>query len=272
MSYVHAAVLGVIQGLTEFLPISSDGHLFVVRELFGWPDQGLLFDAVLHLGTLVAVLVALWPEWRRFGRGLVSIVTQRKLWATPEQRLVVLVVIATVPGVIAGVLFEDLVGGLFRNVVSVALWLGATALFYIAAEAAVRWLGSARSTRSEPTALGALLIGTAQAVALLPGVSRSGLTIATGKLHGLTREAAAKFSFVMSGPIVLGAVLKSFVDLRGEPIGSVEWGPLAVGIVVAGVVGVLAVRWLLRYLKTRTLVPFAVYLLVLSILLLVLQL
>jgi undecaprenyl-diphosphatase len=201
-----------------------------------------------------------------------SIVTQRKLWRTPSSGWSYSSPSRRCPGVIAGVLAEDLVGGLFRNVTSVALWLGATALFYLGAEAVVRRLGSARSTRSEPSRLGALLIGVAQAVALLPGVSRSGLTIATGKLHGLTREAAAKFSFVMSGPIVLGAVLKSFLDLRHEPVGSVEWGPLLLGIVVAGVVGVLAVRWLLRYLKTRTLVPFAMYLLGLSILLLVLQL
>lgn len=270
MSYVQAAVLGAIQGLTEFLPISSDGHLFIARQLLGWPDQGLLFDAVLHLGTLVAVVIALWPEWLRFGRGLVSIVTQRKLWANAEQRLVVLVVVATIPAVLAGYFGESLVASTFRGVEWVAFWFAVTGAFYLLAEAISSWNPS-RRTRSEPSRLGALLIGIAQAAALLPGVSRSGLTISTGRLHGLSREAAAKFSFVMSGPIVLGAVLKSFLDLRSEPVGSVEWGPLLLGIVVAGVVGVLAVRWLLRYLKTRNLVPFAAYLLVLSVLLLVLR-
>lgn len=258
MAWLQAAVLGLVQGLTEFIPVSSDGHLFAVRALLHWPDQGLLFDTVLHLGTLVAVVVGLWPEWVRVGRGVASVFRTRQLWKTSDQRLVVLVLVATVPGAVFGYFGESIFADVFRTTSAVALLFTVCGLFYVLAE----YLARRATHRDEPSLLGALAIGAAQATALLPGVSRSGTTIAAGRLLGLERASAARFSFVLAGPIVAGAVAKSLLELAGAPAVETAWGPLVVGVVVAGVVGVLAIRWLLRFLKTRSLLPFGVYMVV----------
>jgi undecaprenyl-diphosphatase len=261
MEYFVAAVLGAVQGVTEFLPISSDGHLFIVREVFGLPDQGLLFDALLHLGTLLAVLVGLWPEWRRVGRGLVSIIAKRQLWTTPEQKLIVLLVVASIPAALAGYFLEDIFAETFRNIRSVALWVAATGSFYLFVE-----YSKPRASRPETGLKHAIWMGLAQMTALLPGVSRSGTTIATATLLGLQRESAAKFSFLMSGPITAGAVAFSGIKLMQDGSSSVggNWGVVVVGVVVAFFVGLLALRGLLRFLKTRSLKLFGVYMLALG--------
>jgi undecaprenyl-diphosphatase len=260
MEYFVAVVLGVVQGVTEFLPISSDGHLFIVREVFRLPDQGLLFDALLHLGTLLAVVVGLWPEWRRVGRGLISIITKRQLWTTPEQKLVVLLVVASIPAALAGYFLEDIFAETFRNIRSVALWVAATGSFYLFVE-----YSKPRASRQEAGFKHAIWMGLAQMAALLPGVSRSGTTIATGTMFGLQRESAAKFSFLMSGPITAGAVAFSGIKLMqdGSSVGG-NWGVVVVGVVVAFFVGLLALRGLLRFLKTRSLKLFGVYMLALG--------
>lgn len=272
MTYLQSIILGIVQGLTEFLPISSDAHLFLVRTLLHWPDQGVLFDAVLHAGTLAAVIVGVASGWRRFLRGLVSVVRDRHFWQTPDQRLFSLIVIGTLPGAVGGFLAQKLFGEPYRGVAIIALWLVLSGVFYLIAEA----VASQRTSSADPAALslaGVLWIGVAQlAAGLLPGASRSGMTIATGLLSRLTRTAAAEFSFLLAGPITLGAVIVSVLQLRSEPVGAVAWGPLLVGVVVAFVVGLGALRFMLRLVKTWTLAPFAIYKFTLAALLIVLVL
>jgi len=279
MEYLQAIVLGAVQGLTEFLPISSDGHLFIVRTVFDWPDQGLLFDAVLHIGTLAAIIVVLWRELRDLVVGLWQIVARRQLTKTSQQRLAVAVVIASIPAALAGYFFEDLFTDTFRNVLSVGLWFLTTAAFYFLAEHIVRSRGQARAAgKEEPRMLDALMIGLIQMTALLPGVSRSGTTIAMGELVGMSRAAAAKFSFVMAAPIVAGASLLSLAqlmmgdaDAAATGAAQIAWGPLVVGTIVAFIVGVLALKVLLSLVKRRGLTVFAYYLAGLGTLVLILH-
>ncbi|MFH0831067.1 MAG: undecaprenyl-diphosphate phosphatase [Parcubacteria group bacterium] len=271
MQYVQAVVLGAVQGLTEFIPISSDGHLFILRELMRWPDQGLLFDAVLHFGTLAAIIIVLWREVRDLFIGAWQVIRQRSLTRTPQQRLLVAVVIATLPAALAGYFLEDLFTDVYRNTLSVGLWFAATGAFYFFTEQIITTRHTRKTHQGEqklrPTFFRALLIGLAQVMALLPGVSRSGTTIATGTLLGLSREAAARFSFVIAAPIVAGASALSLVDLireGGSNSAEVSWGPLVLGTVAALIVGVLALKSLLRFVKRRSLRVFGAYLLTLG--------
>jgi undecaprenyl-diphosphatase len=261
--YLQAIVLGAVQGVTEFLPISSDGHLFIVRELFGWPDQGLLFDAVLHIGTLLAIIIVLWRDLADLFVGFWQVVSRREVSKTHQERLFVSVVIATIPAALAGYFLEDLFAETYRNVLSVGLWFAACGAFYFLVEQINR---KKTATKSEPTFWNALAIGLAQVAALLPGVSRSGTTIATASLVGIKREAAARFSFVMAAPIVAGASLLSLAQLvTGDgSTGQIAWAPLIVGTIVALLVGVLALKGLLRLVKARGLRIFGAYMLTLG--------
>ncbi|MFO0704745.1 MAG: undecaprenyl-diphosphatase UppP [Candidatus Andersenbacteria bacterium] len=268
MQYLQAIVLGAVQGLTEFLPISSDGHLFIVRQLFGWSDQGLLFDAVLHIGTLLSIIIVLWRDLAELFVGFWQVITRRELTKTRQERLFVAAVVATIPAAVAGYFLEDLFTTTYRNVLSVGLWFAACGAFYLLAEQLVR---KKQQTKLEPTVRDALAIGLAQVTALLPGVSRSGTTIATGSLVGLKREAAARFSFVMAAPIIAGASLLSLVQLLTGHAGSAtapvtlrDWLPLIVGTLVALVVGVFALKGLLQIVKRRGLRLFGAYMLTLG--------
>lgn len=252
MNALRAAVLGCLQGAGEFLPISSSGHLIAVPWLLGWPDSGLAFDVALHLGTLAAVAAAFWRDWLRLlragGRGLRS---GRPL-AHPDSRLLVYLALATVPGAVAGKLLEEKAETIFRSPGLVALMM---ALMGVVLWAADRRAG--RATGDEHVSLrDALLIGCAQALALVPGTSRSGATISMALYLGLRREAAARFSFLLALPITAGAALLKVPHLFR---GGGETGPVVVGMVAAGVSGFLAIRLLLRYVRARDYVPFVVY-------------
>ncbi len=265
MQYLQALVLGAVQGLTEFLPISSDGHLYIVRVILGWQDQGLLFDAVLHIGTLIAIIVVLWRDLLDLIVGFWHIVlrivrVRREAWSHGE-RLFVATVIASIPAALAGFFFEDIFTNTFRNVLSVGLWFAACGAFYLLAEQLTR---RKQLTKTEPGFLGAFWIGLAQVTALLPGVSRSGTTIATANLVGMTRESAARFSFVMAAPIIAGASGLSLLQLvTGDQSVSAaiggSWGPLLLGTVVAFIVGVFALTSLLRIVKRFGLHIFGAY-------------
>jgi undecaprenyl-diphosphatase len=259
MNIWQAIVLGMVQGLTEFLPISSSGHLLLVPELLGWQEQPLSFDVALHIGTSLAIVAYFWHDWWTLIRSSLGDLRCHGLrlirWG-PYGRLTLLIGVGTVPAVIAGLLLADLESTL-RTPGVVATMLIIVGGYMAAAE---RWAPRHADSRLERiTWVGALLVGVAQACALVPGVSRSGSTIATGMFTGLGRATAARFSFLMATPVTVAAMVKELPQLRDAADQGISRGDIAAGIIASLVVGVLAIRFLLRYLATRTLYPFAIY-------------
>jgi len=251
----EAAVLGAVQGLTEFLPVSSSAHLVLVPWALGWSDPGLTFDVAVHLGTLCSLLLY-------FRRDLKDL-ARRLLAGEPDgRRLLATLAIGTVPGAAAGYFAKGFFEALFARPDWVGVFLLGTALILGVAERVGRRLRSME-------ALGpyeAVWIGVAQAVAIAPGVSRSGATIAAALLLGFTREAAARFSFLLAIPIILGAgahQILGFTRAGGAPV---AWASLLAGFLVASAAGYAAIGGLLRYLRTRSLHPFALYCLLLGLL------
>jgi undecaprenyl-diphosphatase len=263
----QAIVLGIVQGLTEFLPISSSGHLIIVPALLGWHDPfitSLAFSVMLHLGTLIALLIYFGREWLRLLAALGRILRTRSLSADddPDRRLVVLLAITAIPGALVGVALNDVIETQVRAVGLVAMMLvvGAAILWL-----ADRW-GAQDRRIDELTPAAALGIGVAQAIALIPGISRSGISIAGGLLAGLDREAAARFSFLMSGPIIGGAVLFEARKLLEPDSGlSGHLDLLVAGVLVSFLAGMLAIRVLLDYVRHRSLNVFVVYRIVLAL-------
>jgi len=261
---VQALVLGIVQGLTEFLPVSSSGHLILVPALLGWKDpfiDSLTFSVMLHMGTLVALLVYFWRDWLRLVPAGLAAIRDRSLGADPDRRLAWLVVTTMIPAVIVGVLLNDFIE---RNV----RLPGLVALLLVVG-AAILWLADrvGRQDRriadlSFPAALG---IGAAQALALFPGISRSGISISAGRLLGLSRPDAARFSFLMATPIIAGAGAWEGLKLvrGGSPV-PVAFGPLAVGMVAALLSGLLAIHFLLGWLASHRLDVFVAYRLLLA--------
>jgi len=255
----RAIVLGILQGLGEFLPISSSGHLIAVPWLLGWPDSGLAFDVALHLGTLAAVAFAFWRDWvRLIGAGLRGIASGRPL-ADRDSRLLLYLALATVPGAIAGLVLDEWAETIFRSPALVALSMALMGL--------VLWAADRRACRAGPeeevSLRDALLIGLAQAMAIIPGTSRSGATISMALFLGHRREAAARFSFMLALPITLGAALVKVPDLfQGEA----AVGPVVAGMLAAAVSGFVAIRVLLAYVRTRTYLPFVYYRLAFAVL------
>jgi undecaprenyl-diphosphatase len=247
----RAVVLGVLQGLGEFLPISSSGHLIVVPWLLGWPDSGLAFDVALHLGTLAAVAFAFWREWLRLiGAALRGVLAGRP-FADADSRLLFYLALATVPGALAGRALDEWAETAFRSPALVALSMAFMGLVLWAADRR-----AARAGEEEVSLRDALLIGLAQALAIVPGTSRSGATISMALFLGHRREAAARFSFMLALPITFGAAVVKVPDLfqAGAPT-----GPVLAGMLAAAVSGFLAIRVLLAYVRTRTYRPFVYY-------------
>lgn len=249
MTTAFAVLLGLVQGVTEFLPISSKTHLVVVPALLGRPSPGLEFIVLLHLGTLIALLVYFSRDlWRL----LVSVFR-----GGPDRRLAILLAVASVPAAVLGLLFEETFERLLSEPRAVALALLATAAILLAAEWAAR-RGSRRrsaSLHTEVTTVDALAIGVAQAVALLPGVSRSGSTMGAGLALGLRRDAVARFSFLLAIPAIAGANVLELPDVVEAGIGA----PEIAGVLAAMTSGFAAVAFLLRYLRRYSYIPFAAY-------------
>jgi len=245
---VRAAVLGAVQGLTEFLPISSSAHLYVLPTLFGWPYAGVAFDVALHWGTLLALLVAFWRDWWNLARDLAAGDATRRRAALD---LAAKLAAASVPAAIAGVLLEDLADTHLRALPLQAVML---IVFGAALWAVDRWSrpGDRVTTPGWGVCLG---MGLAQAVALVPGVSRSGITMTAGRLGGLDRVSAARFSFLLATPITFGAGLLKIRDLPRDLPADV----LAIGVAASAVTGLLAIRGLLVWLGRAGFGTFFVY-------------
>ena len=262
MSFLQAVILGALQGLTEFVPVSSTAHLYLAQALMGIPNDELTlsFDIVLHLGTVAALILAMRRE-------LLEMIEEAWRWARREpardpvgRAMLLPLIVGTIPGVLAGLFLLKR----FEQMRSVALigasMIVACAYFFFAERASERRAASARDL-SDLDGRDGFWVGMAQAAAgLMAGFSRSGFTIATGKLRGFRREDAARFSFLLALPIILGAGAKALLDLRKSPEPSVSGTDLLAGFAAAAVVGYLAIEGLLRFLRTHSMRPFAVYL------------
>jgi undecaprenyl-diphosphatase len=259
---LQALVIGILQGLTEFLPISSSGHLLVVPYLLGWNDpllESLPFTVMLHLGTLGALLVYFWRDWLRYIPAFFATIRDRSFRGDPDRRIAWLIVAATIPAAIVGFLLNDIIEREIRQpgVVALTMVVGGVILWL-----ADRW-GARNRKMPDLSMAGGFAIGVAQALALIPGISRSGISISAGLFLGLTRDAAARFSFLMAAPIIAGAGL---FELRrmigGDTHVDTPFLPIAVGTIAAFVAGVAAIHFLLRYLRSHRYTVFVAYRLV----------
>jgi undecaprenyl-diphosphatase len=261
---LQAALVGLLQGLTEFIPISSSAHLELAPWIAGWETDGLIgslaFDVFLHLGTLVALLVYFFRDWLRYIGAWLASVRERRIGGDPDRRIAWLLIAATIPAGIIGFALEGAIEEAFhgdndlaRLAIAAFLVVGATAL-YLADR-----LGARRRDLDDMTPTTALTIGFSQALALLPGISRSGATITAGLALGLTREAAARFSFLLATPITLGAGLYGSRRLFEESLTGNEWAAIAVGFTVAAVSGLVAIGFLLSWLRRRSVAVFSLY-------------
>ena len=303
MEIIQSIILGIIQGITEFLPISSSGHLVLIPNIFGWEDQGLAFDVALHWGTLFAVIIYFWKDWMeifkesyllksikyqvlsikqrcwlhsppvsryRAGSGLWSSNASRlqsgstglsPLWSQRIQHLksdsLFIIIIATIPGVVIGLLLSNYAETVFRNPLIVAgtLSIGALLLFYSDK------IGAKKTDLKNLSLQMGIIIGLFQALAIVPGVSRSGITITAALLLGLKRTDAARFSFLLSTPIILGAGIKEFPGLLNSGLNI----NILIGILVSAVSGYLAIKYMLKYLENKSYNIFVGYRLALAI-------
>jgi undecaprenyl-diphosphatase len=258
MTPLHAIVLGIVQGATEFLPVSSSGHLILIPRLFGWPDQGLVFDAAVHLGTVAALLIYFATELRSLAAGILE--------SRPaDRRLAAGILLGSIPAGIAGLAFHHAIESQLRSVTVVA----ASTIVW----ALVLWWADRRAARNRAGQLRevgigqALVVGLAQPLALIPGTSRSGITISAGLFAGLDRATAARFAFLLGLPVTLAAgLLEASGLLRAGTTGDGA-GVIALGVVTSFVAGLAAIRFLVGYLQRRTLLVFVLYRIALGVLL-----
>jgi undecaprenyl-diphosphatase len=248
----EAIVLGIVQGLAEFLPISSSGHLILVPWLAGWPPHGLTFDLALHLGTSVALLAYFWRDWLNLAKGVIAGVANPKARESDNWRLAWLIVLGCIPAGVVGVLFEDFIESTVRQPALIALLLMVFGMLMLIADR----LGRRDRSLQQITLVDAVVIGCAQILSLAPGVSRSGVTMTAGLFRGLDRPSAARYSFLLSAPITLAAALFKLRVLLREPLTGSEVIAFAVGVATAAIVGALAIGFLMRYIQRQSLDVF----------------
>jgi undecaprenyl-diphosphatase len=259
----QAILLGILQGLTEFLPVSSSGHLVIIPYLLGWPDPGLFMDAMMHTGTMVAILFYFLEDILRLVKAAYHSIRQKSL-ADPNARLAWGLAVGTVPAAVIGFLLEDWFEQLFGNPTAAAAFLLGTAFLLILSE----YIGSKSRPITSISWLESLVIGFAQSLAIAPGLSRSGTTIAAGLFLGFRREDAARYSFLLAIPIMLGVTAYNILKLvTGEAVYASLWG-VALGTLAAAVSGYLAIAGLLVLIRRSSLWPFAVYCILLGCLVL----
>ncbi|NLK51795.1 MAG: undecaprenyl-diphosphatase UppP [Syntrophomonadaceae bacterium] len=251
MTVLEAILLGLVQGLTEFLPVSSTGHLVIAQHFLGFQEPPITFDILVHLGTVLAVIVAFWSE-------IVDIIRR------PTQRIVLMLIIGAIPTGLIGIFFKPIFEGLFNSLTVVGVGLLFTGIILWVSE----YLAFGYKGIREMTIVDALIIGTIQGVAITPGISRSGSTIAAGLLTGLDRELAAQYSFLLSIPVILGASFLEIKDVLTYQV-NIELLPLIVGPLVAAIAGYVAVKIVLRMVKRGKLSLFSYYCWTLGLLLIV---
>ena len=240
MEIWQVVILGIVQGASEFLPISSTAHLILTPYFFNWPDLGLSFDVALHSGTFLAVVAFFWREWW----GILG-----------NKKLLALLILGTLPGIGLGFILESAAAGIFRSPILVA--------FNLAFWGIALWLVDVMGKKAKEVESlgkgGAVLVGFCQALAILPGVSRSGITMSGGLFLGLTREAAVKFSFLLSAPIILGSVVWEGRRILAMGFTNGDLSLWSVGVLTSFVSGLLAIKFLLRFVQKHSFLPFVVY-------------
>ena len=260
MTIIQSIVLGIVQGLGEFLPISSSAHIVIVPWLFNWEDPGLSFDVALHLCTLFAVLFYFWKDWIRLIKSFFASLSERKIGDDVDRRLVWFILIASVPGAAIGYLFEKQAETIFRNpwLIAIMMIFMGGVLFYIDRKS------SKKNPMSKITLVDSLIIGISQALAIIPGVSRSGATITAALWRNLDRESAARFSFLLSTPIIAGAGLLKIKAIlnSGLDITSIT------GILFSTLFGFLSIKYLLKFVQTRSYDLFVYYRLIFGLIVL----
>ncbi|MCH7984313.1 MAG: undecaprenyl-diphosphate phosphatase [Chloroflexi bacterium] len=257
MSFIQVIVLAVVQGVTEFLPISSSGHLILGSWLFNWPDQGIVFDAAVHVGTLVAVVVYFRRQWIQCVFGLSSdrlVEVDDSGGTVRARKLLILIIVGTIPLVIGGLLLKDEIETRFRTPEVVGWLLIGTAVALLFGEL----VGSRTRKIDKTTVLHAAIIGVAQVFAVLPGISRSGLTIVAGMATGMTRDAAARFSMLLATPAIAGAGLWIAID-AATGTDDVDWGAAALGAVLSAITAYFVIAGLMKLLKSGSFRPFIIY-------------
>lgn len=252
MTYLEAVTLGIVQGLGEFLPISSSAHLVIVPWVFDFKDPGLTFDVALHLGTLFAIILYFWKDWTKIIAGFF----QESFHfpghqSSQNRRLFIFLVIATIPGAVAGYFLNDLAEKSLRHPVLVAVNMSVLGVFLLVADR----FGRNERNVQQLTLADSIIIGLSQALALVPGVSRSGITMTSGLFMGLSRVGCARFSFLMAAPITLGACIFKIPSLFEGGIS----GPVVLGVVVSTVSGFLSIKYLLRYIQFHSYRVFVYY-------------
>ena len=257
MDFVQAIVLAIVQGLSEFLPISSSGHLILIPHFFGWSDQGLAFDVAVHIGTLLALLAYFRRQLGTMATAWIDSVFRRR--HTRDSRLAWQILVATVPVGLAGLLFADYIEEHFRNPLFVA---GTLTFFGVLMYLADRF-GRGDKDELSLSWPQAFAIGCAQALALMPGTSRSGITMTAGRALGLSRSSAARFSFLLAIPGIGAAGAYEGLKLATAP-GPVDWQPMVVGVVFAALSGLACIHFLIRFIERIGLLPFTLYRIVLA--------
>jgi undecaprenyl-diphosphatase len=271
ITIIEAIILGILQGITEFIPISSSAHLIIVPWLFGWTNPALTslsFDVALHLGTLLAVLWFFWRDWVQLFNAAIASIAERKIGADPDRRLAWLIVIGCIPGAIAGMLGEGKIEELFHQpgvpiqpsaMIAVAVIMALFGAILFLVDHIARHMRS----MNQLSVKDAIIVGLAQALAIFPGVSRSGATITAGLALDLDRPSAAKFSFLLAAPIIAGAGVKSLLDVfRGVQSGAITSSELIlfpIGFVAAAISGYLCIKYLLRFLQHHSMNIFVFY-------------
>lgn len=262
MTISEALILGITQGVSEFLPISSSGHLVVIEKIMGLKIEELKsFDVSLHMATLLAILIYFRADVVGMARAALNFVLRKSDENDEYGRMIPLLILGTIPAVLLGFFGGDYLDEMFRNTTSIATLLIVVGLFFMLAE----WVNKRRAKKSELGWRSALVIGMAQALALIPGVSRSGSTISTGLLLGFERSAMARFSFLLGIPAMAGAGLLTFLEITPSEMANLDYRDMAVGFLGAFVSGILCISFLMKFLRKYTLNVFAVYRIALGI-------